>query len=356
MWPSLKKKTCLCNSYRSIYLWQISVICRPNLSSRPDFRKGCDLTPEDLAQKARQIAYAVETAIIGKSEVVELALAVLLAEGHLLIEDIPGVGKTTLAKALARALGISFKRIQFTPDLLPADITGSSVYNQKQGEFEVRPGPLFANIVLADEINRTTPKTQAALLESMEERQVTIDGNSIPLPSPFFVIATQNNIEMAGTYPLPEAQLDRFMARLAMGYPDRAAERRILSQQQHARPLEQIEPVTDAEEIVAIQKQVRQVHVDASLQEYVLDIVNYTRNQPQVVLGASTRGALSLMHAGQALAAIRGRTYVKPDDIKVLAVAVLAHRIIVRPEFRLRGTTPQSCVEEALQRIRVPVD
>lgn len=314
------------------------------------------MTPEDLAQKAKKIAEAVETAIIGKSEIVERALAILLAEGHLLIEDIPGVGKTTLAKALARALGVSFKRIQFTPDLLPSDITGSSVYNQKEGEFEVRPGPLFANIVLADEINRTTPKTQAALLECMEERQVTIDGNSIPLPSPFFVIATQNNIEMAGTYPLPEAQLDRFMARLAMGYPDRVAERRILAEQQHSRPLERIEPVTNAEEISTMQKLVRDVHVDSSLQEYVLDIVNYTRNQPQVSLGASTRGALSLMHAGQALAAIRGRTYVKPDEIKSLAVAVLAHRIIVRPEYRLRGITPESCVEEAVERLRVPVD
>ncbi len=298
---------------------------------------------------------AVETAIVGKNDVVELALAVLLSNGHLLIEDIPGVGKTTMAKAFARALGLSFKRIQFTPDLLPSDITGSSIYNQKTGEFEVRGGPVFANIVLADEINRTTPKTQAALLECMEERQVTIDGVAQPLPSPFFVIATQNNIEMSGTYPLPEAQLDRFTARLGMGYPDREAEARILGGQFQARPVDTIAPVMDASDILAMQSGVRDVHVDAAIQGYILDIVGLTRTLPAVALGASPRGSLGLMHAAQALAALQGRSFVKPDDVKALAPAILAHRIIVRPEQRVRGVTAFSCVEEALNRTSVPV-
>lgn len=298
---------------------------------------------------------AVETAIVGKNDVVELALAVLLSNGHLLIEDIPGVGKTTMAKAFARALGLSFKRIQFTPDLLPSDITGSSIYNQKTGEFEVRGGPVFANIVLADEINRTTPKTQAALLECMEERQVTIDGVAQPLPSPFFVIATQNNIEMSGTYPLPEAQLDRFTARLGMGYPDREAEARILGGQFQARPVDTIAPVMDAADILAMQSGVRDVHVDAAIQGYILDIVGLTRTLPAVALGASPRGSLGLMHAAQALAALQGRSFVKPDDVKALAPVILAHRIIVRPEQRVRGVTAFSCVEEALNRTSVPV-
>ena len=313
------------------------------------------MDPTVLAQKAQRVMEAVETAIVGKNDVVELALAVLLSNGHLLIEDIPGVGKTTMAKAFARALGLSFKRIQFTPDLLPSDITGSSIYNQKSGEFEVKGGPVFANIVLADEINRTTPKTQAALLECMEERQVTIDGAPQPLPSPFFVIATQNNIEMSGTYPLPEAQLDRFTARLGMGYPDREAEARILGGQFQARPVESISPVMNAQDILEMQSGVRDVHVDASVQGYILDIVGLTRTLPAVALGASPRGSLGLMHAAQALAALQGRNFVKPDDVKTLAPAILAHRIIVRPEQRVRGVTAFSCVEEALNRTAVPV-
>ncbi len=308
-----------------------------------------------LAQKAQRVVEAVETAIVGKKEVVELALAVLLSNGHLLIEDIPGVGKTTLAKAFAHALGLTFKRIQFTPDLLPSDITGSSIYNQKTGDFEMRGGPVFANIVLADEINRTTPKTQAALLECMEERQVTIDGVPHGLPSPFFVIATQNNIEMSGTYPLPEAQLDRFTARLAMGYPDREAEMRILGGQYKALPVETIKPVMDAAEILEMQSAIRDVHVDTTLHGYILDIVGETRRLPAVALGASPRGSLGLLHAAQARAALMGRDFVKPDDIKVLAPAVLAHRIIVRPEQRIRGVTAFTCIEETLGRISVPV-
>ena len=290
-----------------------------------------------------------------KNDVVEVALSVLLSNGHLLIEDIPGVGKTTLAKALAKALGLTFKRIQFTPDLLPSDITGSSVYNQKTGEFEVRPGPVFANIVLADEVNRTTPKTQAALLECMEERQVTIDGESHLLPSPFFVIATQNNIELAGTYPLPEAQLDRFAARIAIGYPERDAERQILNGQIHSRPVDAVTAATNAPEILAIQSSVRDVHVNENIQNYILDIVSATRNLPAVSLGASPRGSLGLMYACQARAALEGRTYVLPDDVKALAPAVLAHRLIIRPEQRMRGVTALQCVTDILQKISVPV-
>lgn len=308
-----------------------------------------------IAVKARQIIDTVEKAIVGKTEVVELALSVLLSNGHLLIEDIPGVGKTTLAKALARALGISFKRIQFTPDLLPSDITGSSVFNQKTSEFEVRGGPVFANVVLADEINRTTPKTQAALLECMEERQVTIDGIGHLLPSPFFVIATQNQIELSGTYPLPEAQLDRFTARIAVGYPSRDAEMKILEGHQHIQPVENIGPITDAQEILAMQAAVRQVHVDPAIQGYILDLVMATRQMPAVQLGASPRGSLALMHTCQARAALLGRGYVKPDDVKELARVTLPHRIIVRPEQRIRGVTSLRCVEDALGSVKTPV-
>jgi MoxR-like ATPase len=313
------------------------------------------VTPEELAQKARRVKEAVETAIMGKSDTVELAVSVLLSNGHLLIEDIPGVGKTTLAKALARALGLTFKRIQFTPDLLPSDITGSTVYNQKSGEFEIYRGPVFANIVLADEINRTTPKTQAALLECMEEGQVTIEGTGYPLPSPFFVIATQNNIELSGTYSLPEAQLDRFAARISIGYPDRAAELQVLQNQRHSRPVDAIPTVCSASEILEMQSSVRDVHVDEGLLGYILDLVEFTRSMPSVSLGASPRGSLGLLYASQARAAVQGRTYVRPDDVKALAPAILSHRIIVRPEQRVRGVTPASCVQEALHRVTVPV-
>jgi MoxR-like ATPase len=307
-----------------------------------------------LAQKAQRVIAAVESAIIGKNDVVELALAVLLSNGHLLIEDIPGVGKTTLAKALARALGLSFKRIQFTPDLLPADITGSTIFNQKTGEFEVRGGPVFANIVLADEINRTTPKTQAALLECMEERQVTIDGDSHLLPAPFFVIATQNNIEMSGTYPLPEAQMDRFAARIGIGYPDRDAEMKMMTAQRHVRPVDRIVPAMEAGEILAMQAAVRDVIVKTEVQGYILDIVAGTRTLPTVALGASPRGSLALLHAAQARAALQGRNAVTPDDVKALAPVTLAHRLIVRPEHR-RSVTAFSCVLEVMNGTRVPV-
>ena len=309
----------------------------------------------DLAQRARSVKEAVEAAIVGKSDVIEMALAVLLSNGHLLIEDIPGVGKTTLAKAIARALGLKFKRIQFTPDLLPSDITGSSIFNQKSGEFEIYPGPVFANIVLADEINRSTPKTQAALLECMEERQVTIEGVARPLPAPFFVIATQNNIELSGTYPLPEAQLDRFSARISIGYPDRDSERRILMNQRASKPVDSIPAVLDAEEIILMQAAVREIHVEDSVQGYILDLVGATRNFPSVALGASPRASLSLMYACQARAAIAGRAFVTPDDVKALAESVLVHRIIIRPDQRIRGVSAVSCVQDILKKIPVPV-
>lgn len=304
---------------------------------------------------AREIVETVETAILGKRQVVQAALATILSNGHLLLEDIPGVGKTTLAKALARALGCEFKRIQFTPDLLPSDVTGTSVFNQKTLEFEFRQGPVFANVVLADEINRSTPKTQSALLECMEERQVTADGRTYPLQSPFFVIATQNNIELSGTYPLPEAQLDRFTARLSMGYPDMEDELRILQEQVKSRPVDTLVPVASAEDVRTLQAATRDVHIGLALQRYIVDIVAATRTHPAVSLGASPRGSLHLQHVSQALAFMAGRDYVTPDDVKSLAVAVLAHRVIVRPEHRIKGATAQSVVAEVLQRIPVPI-
>ncbi|HSV75001.1 MAG TPA: MoxR family ATPase [Chthonomonadales bacterium] len=306
-------------------------------------------------EQSARIVGSVETAIVGKRTIIERALAILLAHGHLLIEDIPGVGKTTLAKALARTLGCDFKRIQCTPDLLPSDITGTTIYNQKTGDFQFRPGPVFANVVLADEINRSTPKTQSALLECMEERQVTVDGVTYPLPSPFFVIATQNNVELTGTYPLPEAQLDRFMARVTVGYPGREEELRILEDQVQTRPVDAIGPLMNGESVTGMQRQVRKVHVDGTLRAYVLDIVAATRSHPALILGASPRASLNLLHAVQALAALYGRPYVTPDDIKTMAPYVLAHRLIVRPEHRIKGTTADACVEQILQRIPVPV-
>jgi len=310
---------------------------------------------EALVKKARSVVESIETAILGKRTTVEEALGALLADGHLLIEDIPGVGKTTLAKALSRSLGCEFRRIQFTPDLLPSDVSGTSVFNQKRVEFEFRAGPIFANVVLADEINRATPKTQSALLECMEERQVTVDGQTYHLPSPFFVVATQNNIELSGTYPLPEAQLDRFVARISVGYPDREDELRIMTSQVHSRPVDSITPVMSAAEVVELQRATRQIRVDPCLQQYIVDIVSATRRMPTVALGASPRGSLALMYLSQARALLAGREYATPDDIKACAVSALAHRIIVRPEYRVKGTLGRHCIEDILGRTPVPV-
>lgn len=313
------------------------------------------MTITSQLSRVRAVVDAVEAAITGKRSTIEAALSVLLANGHLLIEDIPGVGKTTLAKALARALGCDFKRIQFTPDLLPSDVTGTSVFNQKTAEFEFRAGPVFANIVLADEINRTTPKTQSALLECMEERQVTVDGRTYPLPRPFFVIATQNNVEFEGTYPLPEAQLDRFMARISIGYPNRDAELYILEAQRRSRPVDTIEPVMTPQEVVELQELVRDVRVDQSIREYIVDVVQASRSTPQTYLGASPRGTLALMHLAQAWAFVRGRTFVTPDDVKMCARPALAHRIIVLSEYLVKGRTAEECVDAVLERVPVPI-
>ncbi len=292
--------------------------------------------------------------VVGKQAEVELAIVGLAAQGHLLIEDVPGVGKTSLAKALARTIGCSFKRIQFTPDLLPADVTGVSIYNQRTGGFEFRPGPIVAQVVLADEINRATPKTQAALLEAMEEHQVTVDGVTYALPTPFMVLATQNPIEYEGTFPLPESQLDRFLLRIHLGYPAPADEEAVLEQQERRHPLEDLQPLTDAREMEAVQRHVREVHVDPLVRRYVVDVVGATRVQDDLYLGASPRASLGLMRASQARALLRGRDYVIPDDVKALAVSVLAHRLIVSPEARMRSATPQAIVASLLTELPVP--
>ena len=309
----------------------------------------------EVAAQIRQVVERVETVVIGKRDVIELAVVALLCNGHLLIEDIPGVGKTTLAKTLAMSLGSAFKRIQFTPDLLPADITGTSIYNQKTLDFEFRAGPIFANVVLADEINRATPKTQAALLECMEELQVTSDGVTHPLPRPFFVIATQNNIEHAGTYALPEAQLDRFLMRLSIGYPARDDEVRILGLQVKSHPLSTIRALLSTEELLRLQDAVRAVSVERPVQEYIVSIVTATRQHPQVEVGSSPRGSLALLHAAQAYAATLGRDYVMPEDVKTLAPVVLAHRIVLTPETRARGIQDTAVIADLLNRIPVPV-
>ncbi len=309
----------------------------------------------EAAARIRKMIDQAETVIVGKRWAIEAAVVALLCNGHLLIEDIPGVGKTTLAKTLAFSLSCVFKRIQFTPDLLPADITGTSIFNQKTQEFEFRAGPVFGNIILADEINRATPKTQAALLECMEELQVTSDGVTHILPRPFFVIATQNDLEHAGTYQLPEAQLDRFLMRLRLGYPSLEDEVAILNLQLHNRPLDAITATLDVNELLALQEVARNVHVDPRVQRYIVEIVSETRKHPQVEVGASPRGSLGLIHAAQAHAALHGRGFVLPDDVKKLAPSVLAHRLVLTPESRARGISDTEVIVDLLNRIPVPV-
>ncbi|MBM3127047.1 MAG: MoxR family ATPase [Chloroflexi bacterium] len=306
---------------------------------------------QTLAQK---ISANVERVILGKHNEVELALIALLCQGHLLIEDVPGVGKTMLTRALAKSLGCSFKRIQFTPDMLPTDVTGVSVFNQKSREFEFRPGPVHAQIVLTDEINRATPKTQSALLECMEERQVTVDGITYPMPQPFLVMATQNPIEYEGTFPLPEAQLDRFMLRLHLGYPAPQDEMAMLDAQQFAHPIDQIDQVARADELTHAQRAVKDVYIDALVKEYILALIEATRKHPDIYLGASPRGSLALYKTAQARAAIQGRAYVIPDDIKALAGAALAHRLIVSPAARLKNVDARAVVDELLHSVAVP--
>jgi MoxR-like ATPase len=292
--------------------------------------------------------------IVGKRESIELLLVGLLANGHVLLEDVPGLGKTLIAKSLAKSMGTSFKRVQFTPDLLPADITGFNVYNQRSGEFVFQPGPVMTHVLLADEINRTIPRTQSSLLESMEERQVTVDGSTYPLPRPFFVMGTQNPIELEGTFPLPEAQLDRFLLRVSLGYPKQHEEISILSRFQEKDPFQELAAVTSPEEVCELQERRKKIHVSHPIKEYITTIVSTTRNDGRLRLGASPRGSIGLMRAGQALAALRGRDFILPDDIKHLAVTVLAHRLILREEERLQGTTQQLVVEEIISNTPVP--
>jgi len=290
----------------------------------------------------------VERVIVGKHAEVRLALVALLCRGHLLIEDVPGTGKTVLAKAIARSLGCSFRRIQFTPDLLPSDVSGLSIYNQKTQEFEFRPGPIMAQVVLADEINRATPKTQSALLECMEERQATIDGTTWPMPDPFIVIATQNPIEYEGTFALPEAQLDRFMLRLRLGYPLPIEEIVILDEQKRTHPLEDLSEVCSVDELREMQEAVRDIYVDSSVSDYIVRLVNGTRNHPDVYLGASPRGSIALYRAGQALAGLLGRDYVIPDDIKTLAEPALAHRVIIKTSSTIHDVQAGQVIRELL--------
>ena len=291
----------------------------------------------------------VEQVIVGKRSVIEFIMVALLCEGHVLLEDVPGSGKTMLARSIAASLGISFKRIQCTPDLLPNDITGVSIFNQKNGEFEFKPGPIFVNILLADEINRATPRTQAALLEAMQEQQVTVDGVTRDLPRPFLVLATQNPIEYEGTFPLPEAQLDRFLMRLSVGYPSRADERQILTNLWREHPITKIGKVVDGQDLSALQRRVWDVNVDTTLQDYIVDLAEATRKHPDLSLGVSPRGSLALLKGAQAYAAIRGREYVLPEDIKTLVPLTLAHRLILKPEAELRGRTAQTILEDVLE-------
>jgi MoxR-like ATPase len=319
-------------------------------------REGAAKAASAIHDAAGRVKTNIARVIVGKDDVIDLVLVALLSDGHLLIEDVPGIGKTTLAKAIARSIGCSFKRIQFTPDVMPSDITGINFYNQKQGEFEFRPGPIIANIVLADEINRATPRTQSALLEAMEERQITVEGVTMPLPSPFLVIATQNPIELEGTFPLPEAQLDRFFMKVKLGYPSAQDEDEILLRFEDRNPLETLEAQVSAEELVGLARQVPHIYCEPSVRHYIVQLVQATRKHAAYELGASPRGSLSLFRGARALAAIRGRDYVLPDDVKLLAPYVLTHRAILNSQSRLRGRDAEGVLEEVIESVAVPVE
>jgi MoxR-like ATPase len=309
----------------------------------------------DLPEFSERVINNLEKVIVGKRASLELTLLTLLCEGHLLIEDIPGVGKTMLARSLAISLGCDFSRIQFTPDMLPSDVTGVSIYNQKKQTFEFRPGPILSNIILADEINRATPKTQSALLEAMEEKQVTVDGATHSLERPFMVMATQNPIEYEGTYPLPEAQMDRFFMKLSLGYPHLLDEILIIKGQQLQHPIENISAVTNQKEIISACLAVKQIHVSAAIEKYIVLLVRETRHHESVYLGASPRGSIGLYKAGQALASIQGRDFVLPDDIKKVAEPVLSHRMVIKPSARLHNHTPTQIIKEVLDSVEIPL-
>jgi len=308
----------------------------------------------EVREFTRRVVSNVEHVIVGKTSVVQLTVIGLLSRGHLLIEDVPGVGKTMLARSLARSLDCSFGRIQFTPDMLPSDVTGVSVYNQATGSFEFQPGPIMSQIVLIDEINRATPKTQSALLEAMEERQITVDGVTHPLPKPFMVLATQNPIEYEGTYPLPEAQLDRFLMRISLGYPALQDEIEVLDRQQFHHPVEDLEPVASVEELLEAQEEIKRIFVSPAVKEYIVRLVHATRQHSDIYLGASPRGSLTLYRTSQARAAMLGRDYVLPDDVKFVAPFVLTHRLIISPSARLRNVTPSDVLAEVLEQLPVP--
>lgn len=309
-----------------------------------------------ISKVSKRILDNVQQVIVGKQAAIELTIAAVLCEGHVLIEDVPGIGKTTFARALAVSLGCSFRRIQFTPDLLPSDVTGLNWFNQKTQEFEFRPGPVMSQVVLADEINRATPRTQSALLEAMQERQVTVDGVTRPQPRPFLVLATQNPVELEGTFPLPEAQIDRFMLRVELGYPSVQEENAILERFRSEDPLAELEPVTSPEEIIELQNERQQVRVEQSLRSYIVDVARATRGHSEIELGASPRATLALYQVSQAWAAIHGRDYVLPDDVKQLAPSVLTHRLMISPQAQLRGRRPSELVADLVDSIPVPVE
>ncbi len=309
-----------------------------------------------IADTAAKLSDNIQKVIVGKDEIIDLTLIAMLCEGHLLLEDVPGTGKTTLAKTMARSLGCSFQRIQFTPDLLPSDVTGIYYYNQKVQEFEFRPGPIFSQVLLADEINRATPRTQSALLEAMQERQSTVDVATHQLPRPFLVLATQNPIELEGTFPLPEAQLDRFLMKIALGYPTREDENRILLRFERVDPLDELESVVDPATIIEMQTQVREIRVEASVRNYIVNVCRATRNHSEIELGASPRATMALYRTCQALAAIRGREYVLPDDVKTMAPFVLTHRLIIAAQTRLRGRQPEDIIRDVVGTVAVPVE